>query len=76
MSDNTVKVMFVGGGEGPITFTANGHVYLAAKTPELQTLTVPVEDAIVLEKTDYFVRVEEEKVAAPKKAAPKKGAKK
>jgi DNA-binding IclR family transcriptional regulator len=42
MSDNTVKVMFVGGGEGPITFTANGHVYLAAKTPELQTLTVPV----------------------------------
>ena len=73
MSAEFVTLKFTGGGEGPISFTANGHVYPAAKTPELQTLTVPVEDAVVLEKTDYFVRVEEEKVAAPKKVTTRKG---
>jgi hypothetical protein len=71
-----IKLEFIGGQEGPITFTVNGRQHKASRMPEHQFIDVPEEDVDALLKTGYFRHVQKEKIAAPKKVAAKKGAKK
>jgi hypothetical protein len=68
------KLEFIGGQEGPVTFTVNGRQHRASKMLEFQFIEVPDEDVDALLKTGYFSEVKVAKVAAPKKVAPKKKA--
>jgi GT2 family glycosyltransferase len=70
--DGMVLIEFVGDWSGPVTFKANGREYQGANSPLYKYQHVPEEDAVVLERTGKFKRVQQEtpKVKAQEIKAP------